>query len=235
MLSRSVPRMSILGMCNEMSESLGSWKVGKTMMRNVLILKNQVKELSLRQFATLIKRALFFSAPILVYEKDLSRQNSLIFKVLEGVTINKGTLNDLEYAKQALKPLPWEFQCHEFDGVKDFFVAKDAGGIQHISWIYYREHHNRLLSLGAREAEIKFCLTLPARRGQGVYPRVLCSVLAYLESTGMQRAFICAHRENIPSIRGIEKAGFVRLGEIRLRKVLGFQVSPKLDTLRRVP
>jgi len=180
-----------------------------------------------------LKQTLFFDELILVYKLDTIKIQAQPEEV-EGVIIKKGDLEDLKQARQTLKPLPWEFQCYEFDGVNDFFVAKDDGGIQHISWIYFHDHRNRLLSLGKREAEIKFCLTLPAARGRGIYPKILLSALSYLNSCGIQRVYICVHKDNNSSIRGIEKAGFTRVGEIKLKKFMGIQMSPRFDTYRRV-
>ncbi|KJS03128.1 MAG: hypothetical protein VR65_02485 [Desulfobulbaceae bacterium BRH_c16a] len=202
-------------------------------MRNFKILNNQLKELSLKEFFSLLKQTLFFDELILVYKLDTIKIQAQPEEV-EGVIIKKGDLEDLKQARQTLKPLPWEFQCYEFDGVNDFFVAKDDGGIQHISWIYFHDHRNRLLSLGKREAEIKFCLTLPAARGRGIYPKILLSALSYLNSCGIQRVYICVHKDNNSSIRGIEKAGFTRVGEIKLKKFMGIQMSPRFDTYRRV-
>lgn len=201
-------------------------------MRNLKILKNRLKELSLKQFLCLLKQALFFNEPILVYKLDIAQAKAQQLEPVDGVRIEKGNLSDLEQAGQTVKPLPWEFQCHEFDGVEDFFVAKDAEGVKHISWVYFHHHHNRILSLGEREAEIKFCLTLPSLRGRGIYPRVILSILNYLNTKGMHRIFMCVHRDNHPSIRGIEKAGFMRVGEIRLKKIMGIQLSPQFDTSR---
>lgn len=202
------------------------------MIRNLKILIKQASELSFAEFFYLISRTLFFNEPIIVYKLDLSTKVVQRFEQVDGVEIKKGNFDDLEQARQTLKPLPWEFQCHEFDGVEDFFVARDDGGVQHISWVYLHHDRNRLLTLGDREAEIKFCLTLPALRGRGIYPRVILLILNYLNLKGIHRVFMCVHRDNQPSIRGIEKAGFMRVSEVRLRKFMGIQISSRFDTSR---
>lgn len=203
-------------------------------MRNIRIILDRFGELPLKEFLGLLKATLFCDEPVLIYKYDL--QGKSIGRVLsdDGLEFRKGQAKDLERVARAIKPLPWEFQCHNFDGVEDFFIAEDDSGIHHISWVYFRKHRNRFLALGEREAEIKFCLTLPALRGRGIYPRVLLSILEYLHSMGIERVFMCVHRDNHSSIRGIEKAGFVRVGENRLKKVAGFQVSPRFNTHRRL-
>ena len=202
-------------------------------MRNLKILHNQLNELSLKDFYFLLWKTLFFDELIFIYQCNIKEQEADLIEPVNGIEIKKGDLDDLEQVRRTVKPMPWEFQCHIFDGVKDFFVARNAGGVQHISWIYYHHDRNRLLALGEKEAEIKFCLTMPALRGHGVYPRVILSILEYLHTIGIERVFMCVHRDNNPSIHGIEKAEFKRVGAIRLRKILGIQISRRYDTNRR--
>lgn len=202
------------------------------MMRNFKILISQFQTLSWQEFGGLLKKSLFFNESIVVFMQDIVATAEQVPDSIDDIRIVKGDLSDLEQAEQTLNPIPWEFQCHKYDGVKDFFVAKNIDSVQHISWIYFHNHRNRLLSLGEREAEIKFCLTLPALRGRGIYPTVIRKIMNYLNSKGLNRVYMCVHKDNHPSIRGIEKAGFRRVGEIRLRKLMGVQISPCFDTSR---
>ena len=201
-------------------------------MRLAKILYSRFKELSFNEFVGLLKESLFFNEPILVYQYDISQKAFAPVEPIEGVTIKKGSLRDLDQAHQSNKPVPWEFECDKYDGVKDFFVATDAAGVQHISWIYYHDNRNRLLSLNPQEAEIKFCLTLPALRGRGIYPKVILEILNYLSKKGIKRVYMCVHRDNHASIRGIEKAGFQKVGDIVLKKLFGLQISARFDTAR---
>lgn len=196
----------------------------------IKIFKSQFKELSWFDFLGLLTRSLYYCDPILIYLLVIKNNNAKSKQELNGFIIEKGEISDLEKIKEHLNPLPWEFQCHLFDNVKDFFIARNNDGIQHISWIYYHNNHNRILSLGENEAEVKFCLTLPAARGLGVYPIVINSIAQFLYQKGVKRVFMCVHEENQPSIRGIEKAGFHRVGKINLSKFLGFQVSKRFNT-----
>lgn len=201
-------------------------------MRNFRILKNQAKGLSCGQCFNLLKTVLFVNKTIEVYSQILFGSTANVHALLDGATIEKGDISILSLEEQKMVPLPWEYQCHKYDAVKDFFIVKGAEGIRHISWIYLHNQRNRILSLAEDEAEIKFSLTLPNYRGQGLYPKVLCAIMDHLYSTGIKRVFICAERNNLASIRGIEKAGFKKAGEVRLRKILGVQVSSRLDTKR---
>lgn len=201
------------------------------MSRILKILTSRFKELSIYDFVCLLLRSLYYCDPILIYQRNIDSDGDHGTRLPDGFIVEKGTTGDLAAETLGINPLPWEFQCHLFDNVRDFFIARNSDGIQHISWIYYHNHHNRLLSMGDREAEVKFCLTLPAARGLGIYPRVISAITDYLGKKGMTRVFMCVHEENQPSIRGIEKAGFHRVGRINLRKVLGFQVSRRFRTV----
>lgn len=124
----------------------------------------------------------------------------------------------------------WEFCCHLYDGVKEFFVYKENGEIGHISWIYFKRDPNRLLLLADEECEVKFCMTLPQYRGRGIYPTALIKIQTYLKETGYRRAFICVKDDNTSSIRGIEKSGFSSISRITLVKLMGIQLTKRYSS-----
>ena len=188
---------------------------------------NRFRELKTGDFLALLLRSLFRSEKNIVYAFDPSQVASEQIEPVVPITIRKAELGDLEIVEHDLKPIPWEFQVHRFDGVKDFFTAVDNKKIRHISWIYYQDDPNRFIRLGSKDAEIKYCLTLPEHRGKGIYPAVLREVIGYLKEKGFMRVFITVQEDNIPSIRGIEKAGFKCVGRVRLLKIMGVQVSRK--------
>jgi hypothetical protein len=200
------------------------------MFRLVKIAKRQFRGVSFRDIFTTLNDALFRNAPILVFALDLDRVPKVESDRPGSVEIRKGSIPELLEIRGRLYPLPWEFQCNEYDGVQDFFLACSLKTVEHISWIYYAHDPNRILNLGAREAEIKYCLTLESFRGRGIYPMVLTTVARFLASKGFSRVFICVNKQNTASIRGIQKAGFKCVAEVRLRKVLGVQVSGRLLT-----
>ena len=170
-------------------------------------------------------QSLFRNDPVLIYLKELDPTGAAEQGKWADIKVSKGCLEELETIASDLAPPPWEFQCHRYDGVSDFFVVKNVGVIQHISWIYYRSDPNRILRLGSRDAEVKYALTLPAFRGMGLYPATLNAIACFLGTRSFRRLFICVKSDNSESISGIEKAGFSRVGELRLRKVFGFQTS----------
>jgi len=182
-------------------------------------------------FILFIWHSLFKNERILVYCISI-QESDAIYKKSSNLPIVKGDLGDLERERKYLEQPPWEFQCDRYDGVRDFFVYKENGSIGHISWLYYKKDPNRLLCLGQEECEIKFCLTLPEFRGKGLYPAALQTIQNYLKENRYHRCFISVKDDNVPSIRGIEISGFNHVGELHLRKLFGFQISPILDTSR---
>ena len=62
-------------------------------------------------------------------------------------------------------------------------------------------------------------ITVKAARGQELYPNLIRHMAKALSQSGIEECFIDVDPKNIPSIRGLEKAGCKRVVEIRMRKV----------------
>lgn len=193
--------------------------------RAIRVLKNY----SFKDALSIIKATLYVNEPYYIYFLN-TKYESYSDCQNNGIDIANGSLEEINEFKNALSIIPWEFQCHEHDGVNDFYIARENSVIQHISWLYYNSHHNRLLALGDNEVEVKYCLTLPRYRGRGVYPLVLKKILHDAKAKNINRVFMCVRQKNHPSIRGIEKAGFKRAGTFRLLRILGIQISCRIST-----
>jgi RimJ/RimL family protein N-acetyltransferase len=193
------------------------------------ILRDHYHSLSFPEFIRFLRNSLFQSWKMLIYCISLDGLNPVDQKV-SNIPIVKGEISDLEAGRKRLERVPWEFKCDLYDGVKDFFICKKDGMIGHINWVYYRESPNRLLKLGEKECEAKFGLTLPQYRGRGMQPAALRKIQQYLQEKGYEKCFACVKEDNTSSIRGIEKAGFRQVGEMRFRKIFGVQVSRRIDT-----
>ena len=200
----------------------------KDVARNIRIFSSQIRALSISDIHSLVVRSLFKSERISIYGKELDAPiNSSTANSGFDDFIIKGNPDELEKARKNIAPLPWEFCCDRYDGVKDFFIYRNNGSIGHISWIYYKNDPNRIIDLGIDEGEIKYSLTLPQFRGKGIYPATLIKVQRYLKEQGYRRVYICAEHDNLPSIKGIEKAGFKFITSINLIKIAGVQLSKK--------
>ena len=202
------------------------------MRRGVSILKDRYQSSSVTELISLAWDALFRSERVLIYYISLQESETVDRTVFDATPVVKGELRDLEYARKQLERIPWEFMCDVYDGVKEFFVFKDAGNgaLGHISWLYYEGDPNQTLRLGARECEVRFCLTLPEYRGRGLYPGALRAIQRYLKQRGFGKCFICVRDDNVSSIRGIEKSGFRLAGRTHLLKIFGFPIGGRRDT-----
>lgn len=67
------------------------------------------------------------------------------------------------------------------------------------------------------DLEIGPCYTYPAFRGKGIYPKVL-SEICRRRGNDTSSFYMIVDETNLPSIRGIEKAGFVRCGSVQKSK-----------------
>jgi L-amino acid N-acyltransferase YncA len=193
-------------------------------------MRSRFKELSFKEFLGLLSDSVYQRDPLLVYGLDLKDLRPFQPAAAADTVIRRGEVSELRSFQTQVSPVPWELQCHDYDGIEDFFVAVGDGRLQHITWVYTSPHRNRLLRLGEGEAEFKFSLTLPEFRGRGLQPRVYTAISEYLAKRGFRRVFACVHEMNKPSIRGMEKAGFRELGKMTFRKILGIQISKKVHT-----
>jgi RimJ/RimL family protein N-acetyltransferase len=200
--------------------------------RVLKIARSQFSNHGFSGFFALVFRSLFKVERISVYAKKLD--HAVAYSGNQDVDgyVKKGERAELEKSRKNMNTPCWEFSCDLYDGVKDFFIYKKNGLLGHISWIYYRNDPNRIIDLAADEGEVKYSLTLPEFRGKGIYPATLIEVQRYLKEQGYKRLFICTREDNLPSVKGIEKAGFEFVTKINLIKVLGMQVSKRYATGR---
>jgi len=92
------------------------------------------------------------------------------------------------------------------------------GELAHISWLVtaLEDPRNPIRNVWLRpgEAEIGPCSTFPAYRGRGLYARVIRKLCRIAADRGVERVFMITSSRNLPSQRGIEKAGLQRCGSI---------------------
>lgn len=200
----------------------------KDAARNIRIFISQGKRLSISDTLLLFIKSLFKREQISIYVKELdASMNSLgLYSVLDN-SIIKGRKDEIEQARKSMQAPAWELCCDLYDGVKDCFIYKNDGMLGHISWIYYKNDPNRIIDLAVDEGEIKYSLTLPQFRGKGIYPATLIKIQRSLGKNGYRRVYICAKNDNLPSIRGIEKAGFKFITEINVIKIMGIQLNKR--------
>ncbi len=107
-----------------------------------------------------------------------------------------------------------------FAAGKQCYTGKVDGKLATYGWVTFdKEDIGELgvsLHLQPGEAYIWDCATLPAYRGQLLYPALLSYILAELRASGLRRVWIGADADNIPSQRGMVRAGFHPVADVLL-------------------
>jgi GNAT superfamily N-acetyltransferase len=105
-----------------------------------------------------------------------------------------------------------------FSRGRQCYIARVDGKLVAYGWITFdREDIGELglhIRLNAGEAYIWDCATLPAYRGQRLYPALLAHMLAALRHDGYRRVWIGTDADNLPSQRGVALIGCQPIAEI---------------------
>lgn len=114
------------------------------------------------------------------------------------------------------------------DDVRCFLVLSGER-IVHSSWLTTSGAWTREIAATIvpprGDAYLYESFTAPDRRGEGIYPFALASILRHVGEEGVVQVWIGVTSDNLPSVRAIAKAGFVeafrigfsrRLGRVRL-------------------
>lgn len=171
-----------------------------------------LKEGGLRQvFAKVITRLrdrLFSEVTFLVYRAPLADYRREPRRALDAAPLSLARLRDLGY-----------YRALEFP--EDTQRALDAGRICHgffldgaLANVAWTERDRLELLPGWAIAEpdslsISSCWTFEGFRGRGIYPETLIHLLCEARRQGVAEGLIAVDPENIASIKGIERAGFV--------------------------
>ena len=105
------------------------------------------------------------------------------------------------------------------------WIAESDGRMVHASWVETEAawvgEIGRYLVVPAGDAYIYESFTRPEMRGRGVYPAVLATVSEHLGGRGIRRLWIAVESTNQPSLRAIQKAGFIPSFEIAIERRWG--------------
>lgn len=98
------------------------------------------------------------------------------------------------------------------------YIGRSEGQIVAYGWITFDEEVIGGLDLRVRllpgEAYIWDCATLPAYRGQRLYPALLTCMQRELQDAGCRRIWIGMDADNLPSRAGVARAGFQHVVDI---------------------
>jgi GNAT superfamily N-acetyltransferase len=116
-----------------------------------------------------------------------------------------------------------------FTAGKRCYTGTVEGVLATYGWVTFDEELIGELRLRIRlapgEAYIWDCATLPAYRGLRLYPALLWHIINDLREEGLQRIWIGADADNLPSQTGIVLCGFQPIVDIVLERVLAIRMS----------
>ena len=136
------------------------------------------------------------------------------FSVTPGVPVTfqrvgPDAVRSLAQAMNLADPAPI---MRRFERGKWCYAGLLADEIITYGWVTFDEEGIGELDLKARlrpgEAYIWDCATLPAYRGQRLYPALLEHILGALSAEGISRAWLGTDADNLPSQKGVALVGF---------------------------
>jgi GNAT superfamily N-acetyltransferase len=113
-------------------------------------------------------------------------------------------------------------------GGDTLYVVRDGDRYLNRGYVLYKTRAKKLIGELEKTPLIAYCFTAPEARGRGLYRRALMAELRRLKEQGHNRAVIEVDPGNVPSIRGIEGAGFTKGREIGLWIMLNWLVIRRM-------
>ena len=111
-----------------------------------------------------------------------------------------------------------------FDNGRQCYIGRIEGRLATYGWVTFDEEDIGELGLSIRlkagEAYIWNCATLPAYRGQRLYPALLVHIVGELHHQGLHRIWIGTDTDNLPSQSGMALAGFQPIGDVVISRAL---------------
>lgn len=109
------------------------------------------------------------------------------------------------------------FMVLSFGKAKISYLTDDSGNLMHTSYVVPKCIKFPFMKKG--DFEIGPCFTYPEFRGQGIYVKVIRSICSQI-GNNKTVFYMIVDESNIASVKGIEKAGFQRCGEVKVSKIL---------------
>lgn len=98
------------------------------------------------------------------------------------------------------------------------YIIKDKDKIIHRSYIYDAVFLLKVIQ--KKGPVIGDCITNKEYRGQSIYPYVINRITNEAIKSGEKEIFIIVNQDNISSIKGIEKASFIKFASIKAKRWL---------------
>ncbi len=114
-----------------------------------------------------------------------------------------------------------------FEAGRHCYGAWVEGQPAAFGWVSYDDEHigelNLRIKLLPGEVYVWDCVTAPPFRGNGLYSALLSYILGELRNQQICRAWIGADLDNVPSQKGIARAGFHHIADLIIERVLAMR------------
>ena len=141
-------------------------------------------------------------AKIKIFSKKLT--NLDFFDIENEYTYKMVSYNHLKRKKNKF--------MDRFENGDHCFLILDGTKIAHTSWLTFRDifitENNKLFKIKPNEACIYDVSTEVEYRSLGLYTNMLNRIIIYCKFSGVKKCYIYSEANNVPSIKGIIKAGF---------------------------
>jgi CelD/BcsL family acetyltransferase involved in cellulose biosynthesis len=202
--------------------------------------KHGIVRICRRLFGAAWSRLVFSRVAVLVFAYE--RVNGIDTK--SEIEIREGRLSDLAHLAAAhIDDFPAERLTNARERLRmgdKLYVAWKKDECAHVAWTRLRneltassELGDRCrLNLGKPAVIIYDCWTPSDMRGKGYYPTVIREIVRLDETRGTEHYIYC-RSDNLPSVRGIIKAGFKLRYRMRRTCILGIIESVGIDDFTR--
>lgn len=116
---------------------------------------------------------------------------------------------------------------YEHKGTNLIYTLKYQEQIIHKSTVFQNVHVLRLIDQ-KKNIAIGDCFTQNGFRGKSIYPFMINTIAKEQLKQGHEEIFILVAPNNIPSIRGIEKAKFIKHSHIQAKRLGPFYFKQKI-------
>lgn len=145
---------------------------------------------------------------------------------LNLVVYDKLNSSNISYMRQIAKTSELtqrEIEDRFRNGDICFLVTDENGILAHFIWVCFKkryiEYVDHLLKLKEDEASVYNGYTFEEYRGFSIYPWVLVNIQKFLKTKGIQNVYADININNSASIKGVKKAGFELIGDIKFVSV----------------
>ena len=96
-----------------------------------------------------------------------------------------------------------------------YAATDEFGHVSAYGFVLFDSFYKRILGESNQVPMIGNCFTFPQNRSRGLYTSLLVSISDHLNSQGYCRVIITCAPDNLASVRGIQKAGFLKVSTLR--------------------